>query len=154
VEVQALVSPTRYPFPKRVATGLDINRCQILLAALEKHAGLNLDNKDVYINLAGGLKLKDPALDLALCAAVLSSAKETPVSHEQVFMGEAGILGTVAKVPLIERRCAEAGRLGLKQCVTAPLSAAEKKGASRAAGDALDIKEVSSVSDLYRAIVK
>ena len=71
-EVQALVSPTRYPFPRRVATGVDLNRCLMLFAALEKHIGLPLDNKDIFVSLAGGVKLKDPALDLAICAAVLA----------------------------------------------------------------------------------
>lgn len=124
-EVQALVSPTRYPFPRRVATGIDLNRCNILLASLEKHSGVNLDNKDVYISLAGGVKIKDPALDLAVCAAVASSARDIPISHEAVFVAEVGILGQTAKAPLMDRRISEAERLGFKTVYTTELKAAE-----------------------------
>lgn len=126
-EVQALVSPTRYPFPRRVATGIDLNRCLMLFAALEKHIGLNLDNKDIFVSLAGGVKLKDPALDLAVCAAVISSCKEVPLPHDSVFMAEVGILGQVAKVPLIDRRLDEAQRLGFKKAYAAIVSKTEKQ---------------------------
>jgi len=118
IEVQALVTPTRYPFPRRIATGLDLNRCQVLLASIEKNAGVSLDNKDVYISLAGGVRMKDPALDLALCAAVISSAKDIAISNEDVFIGEVGILGPLAQVSLTDRRIAEAGRLGFKRAFT------------------------------------
>ena len=126
-EVQALVSPTRYPFPRRVATGIDLNRCLMLFAALEKHIGLNLDNKDIFVSLAGGVKLKDPALDLAVCAAVISSCKDVALPHDSVFMAEVGILGQVAKVPLIERRLDEAQRLGFKKAYAAVVTKAEKQ---------------------------
>ena len=126
-EVQALVPPTRYPFPRRVATGIDLNRCLMLFAALEKHIGLNLDNKDIFVSLAGGVKLKDPALDLAVCAAVISSCKEVPLPHDSVFMAEVGILGQVAKVPLIDRRLDEAQRLGFKKAYAAIVSKTEKQ---------------------------
>lgn len=126
-EVQALVSPTRYPFPRRVATGVDLNRCLMLFAALEKHIGLSLDNKDIFVSLAGGVKLKDPALDLAVCAAVISSCKEIPVAPDCVFMAEVGILGQVAKVPLIDRRLEEAQRLGFKKGFSASVTKGEKQ---------------------------
>ncbi len=126
-EVQALVSPTRYPFPRRVATGVDLNRCLMLFAALEKHIGLSLDNKDIFVSLAGGVKLKDPALDLAICAAVISSCKETAIAPDSVFMAEVGILGQVAKVSLIDRRLEEAQRLGFKQAYAAAITQAEKQ---------------------------
>ncbi len=111
-EVQALVSPTHYPFPKRVATGMDLNRVQMLLAALEKHISLNLDSKDVYISLAGGVKLNDPALDLAVCAAVISSARDKDLGGDNIFIAEAGLLGQLAQVALLDRRIEEARRLG------------------------------------------
>ena len=126
-EVQALVSPTRYPFPRRVATGVDLNRCLMLFAALEKHIGLSLDNKDIFVSLAGGVKLKDPALDLAVCAAVISSCKEIPIAPDWVFMAEVGILGQVAKVPLIDRRLEEAQRLGFKKGFAAAVTQGEKQ---------------------------
>ena len=125
-EIQALVSPTRYPFPRRVATGVDLNRCLMLFAALEKHIGLALDNKDIFVSLAGGVKLKDPALDLAVCAAVISSCKDIAIPHDSVFMAEVGILGQVAKVPLLDRRLDEAQRLGFTRAFTAPVSKEEK----------------------------
>ena len=126
-EVQALVSPTRYPFPRRVATGVDLNRCLMLFAALEKHIGLSLDNKDIFVSLTGGVKLKDPALDLAICAAVISSCKDIPLAPDWVFMAEVGILGQVSKVPLIDRRLEEAQRLGFKKAFSAAVTKNEKQ---------------------------
>ena len=97
-----------------------------LFAALEKHIGLSLDNKDIFVSLAGGAKLKDPALDLAICAAVISSCKDYPIPHDSVFMAEVGILGQVAKVPLIEKRMDEARRLGFTKTYTSVLTKQEK----------------------------
>jgi DNA repair protein RadA/Sms len=143
-EIQALVSPTRYPFPRRVATGVDLNRCLMLFAALEKHIGLALDNKDIFVSLTGGVKLKDPALDLAICAAVISSCKEIAIPHDHVFMAEVGILGQVSKVPLMDRRLDEAQHLGFKRAFTAPVSKEEKSRISKMAlAELLDINDLS-----------
>ncbi|MBE6420651.1 MAG: DNA repair protein RadA [Elusimicrobium sp.] len=142
-EVQALVSPTRYPFPRRVATGVDLNRCLMLFAALEKHIGLPLDNKDIFVSLAGGVKLKDPALDLAICAAVISSCKEIALPHDSVFMAEVGILGQAAKVPLLEKRLEEAQRLGFKKAYAAAVTSAEKQKLKK-----LSLLELQDLSDL------
>lgn len=142
-EVQALASPTHYPFPRRVVTGIDLNRCLMLLAALEKHVGLNLDNKDVYVSLAGGVKFKDPALDLAVCAAVLSSVKDIALPHDSLFMAEVGILGQIAKVPLIDRRLEEAQRLGFKKAYTAPLAKSEIKNLKN-----IQVIELTDISEL------
>ena len=116
-EVQALVSPTRYPLPRRMATGLDLNRVQVLLAALEKHCGVRLENRDVFVNVAGGLRPRDPALDLAVCMAVLSSAEDAPLSPDWVFIGEVGLLGKIGRVSSLEARLREAGRAGFKRAV-------------------------------------
>lgn len=143
-EIQALVSPTRYPFPRRVATGVDLNRCLMLFAALEKHVGLALDNKDIFVSLAGGVKLKDPALDLAVCAAVISSAKDVAIAHDSVFMAEVGILGQVAKVPLLDRRLDEAQRLGFQKAFIAPATAQEKaKIKTMSVTELLDLPDLS-----------
>ena len=142
-EVQALVSPTRYPFPRRVATGVDLNRCLMLFAALEKHINLPLDNKDIFVSLAGGVKLKDPALDLAVCAAVISSCKDIALPHDSVFMAEVGILGQVAKVPLIERRLDEAQRLGFKKAYAAAVTKSEKQKLSK-----MTLLELADLNDL------
>ena len=142
-EVQALVSPTHYPYPRRVTTGVDLNRCLMLFAALEKHIGLPLDNKDIFVSLAGGVKLKDPALDLAVCAAVISSCKEIPIAHDSLFMAEVGILGQAAKVPLLDRRLEEARRLGFKKAYTAALSRTEKRNLKD-----LAVLELADLNDL------
>ena len=115
----------------------------MLFAALEKHIGLSLDNKDIFVSLAGGIKLKDPALDLAICAAVISSCKDFPIAHDSVFMAEVGILGQVAKVPLIERRLDEARRLGFTKAYTSVLAKQEK---SKLKG--LTLVELADVNDL------
>lgn len=142
-EVQALASPTHYPYPRRVATGVDLNRCLMLFAALEKHVGLSLDNKDIYVSIAGGVKLKDPALDLAICAAVISSVKEVPVPPDWLFLAEVGILGQIAKVPLIDRRLEEAQRLGFKTVFTAPVSKSEKQKLTT-----ISLQEICEINEL------
>ena len=142
-EVQALASPTHYPYPRRVTTGVDLNRCFMLFAALEKHVGLSLDNKDIYVSIAGGGKLKDPALDFAVGAAVISFVKDVAIPHEWVFLAEVGILGQIAKVPLMERRLEEAQRLGFKTAFTAPLSKQEKQHLS-----GLTLQEITEINEL------
>jgi DNA repair protein RadA/Sms len=116
-EVQALVTPTRYPLPRRMATGLDLNRVQVLLAALEKHCGLRLESRDVYLNVAGGLRPRDPALDLAVCMAVMSSAEERALAPDWVFVGEVGLLGRLGRVSSLDARLREAGRAGFKRAL-------------------------------------
>lgn len=142
-EVQALASPTHYPYPRRVATGVDLNRCLMLFAALEKHVGLNLDNKDIYVSIAGGVKLKDPALDLAICAAVISSVRDIAIAHDALFLAEVGILGQIAKVPLMDRRLEEAQRLGFKMAYTAPLSKSEKQKIT-----SVTLQEITEINQL------
>lgn len=141
-EVQALVSPTHYPFPRRISTGIDLNRCQMLLAALEKHVSLNLDNKDVYVSLAGGVKVNDPALDLAVCAAVISSVWDKALSGGSVFIGEVGILGQTAPVSMTDRRVEEARRLGLSKIYIPVLSDRSVKKMQ----DLLEVEDILSLS--------
>ncbi len=116
-EVQALVTPTRYPLPRRMATGLDLNRVQVLLAALEKHCGVRLESRDVFLNVAGGLRPRDPALDLAVCMSVLSSANDTALPSDWVFIGEVGLLGGLGRVASLDARLREAGRAGFKRAL-------------------------------------
>ena len=111
-DVQALASPTYYPTPRRAVNGADTGRMALLLAVLEKRAGMRTYNQDVYINVAGGLELSEPAADLALCAAVASSLKDKPVGPEIAVMGEVGLAGEVRTVPQCERRISECARLG------------------------------------------
>ena len=111
-DVQSLTSPTYYATPRRAVNGADTGRMALLLAVLEKRAGLRTYNQDVYINVAGGLELSEPAADLALCAAIASSLKDKPVGPEVAVMGEVGLAGEVRTVPQCERRIGECARLG------------------------------------------
>ena len=111
-DVQALTSPTFFGTPRRAVNGADGGRVALLLAVLEKRAGRKTYNQDVYINVAGGLELSEPAADLALCAAVASSLQDRPVGPEIAVMGEVGLAGEVRSVPQCERRVSECARLG------------------------------------------
>ncbi|MDL2206745.1 DNA repair protein RadA [Eubacteriales bacterium OttesenSCG-928-N13] len=117
VDVQALVATTVFGNPRRMASGVDQGRLALLLAVLEKRAGLPLYNQDVYINIAGGLTLNEPAADLALCAAVASSAKNVSLPANCVVMGEVGLAGEVRAVAQAERRLSECARLGFEHVV-------------------------------------
>lgn len=119
VEAQALVVSTKYPLPRRTATGLDLNRVLVLLAAMEKHLRLHLEDCDVFVSLAGGVRLKDPALDLAACLAIVSSARETPLPADTIAIGEVGLLGEVSRVPHLENRLREAAKAGFKRALVA-----------------------------------
>ncbi|MBO7663652.1 MAG: DNA repair protein RadA [Clostridia bacterium] len=111
-DVQALTSPTYFGTPRRTVNGADAGRVALLLAVLEKRAGQKTYNQDVYINVAGGLELSEPAADLALCVAVASSLKDRTLSPEVAVMGEVGLAGEVRTIPQCERRISECARLG------------------------------------------
>jgi len=117
LEVQALVSSAVYGMPQRSATGFDLRRLNMLLAVLEKRCGFRLGQSDVFINLAGGLRLEDPALDLALMAAIMSSYHAEPLPQRCVFSGEVGLSGEVRAVQRIEQRISEAEKLGFTDIV-------------------------------------
>jgi DNA repair protein RadA/Sms len=117
VEVQALVAPGGYGSPRRTASGLDANRMALLVAVLGRRAGIGLGSHDVYANLAGGLELDDPGLDLPLCLALASSLRDRPVPRDMVAIGEVGLLGELRPVPGVERRLREAARLGFRSAV-------------------------------------
>lgn len=112
VEVQALVSTAAYGTPQRSATGFDVRRLNMLLAVLEKRAGFRLASKDVFLNIAGGIRLVDPGVDLAVVAAVLSSNFDVTIPQDVCFAAEVGLSGEVRAVARLEQRIAEAGRLG------------------------------------------
>jgi DNA repair protein RadA/Sms len=115
IETQALVSSAVYGTPQRSATGFDIRRLNMLLAVLEKRAGFRLAIKDVFLNIAGGIKVSDPAIDLAILSAVLSSNLDVPISREVCFAGEAGLSGEIRPVSRIEQRIREASKMGFKK---------------------------------------
>lgn len=114
IEVQALVSTSAYGTPQRVSTGYDVRRLNMLLAVLERKAGFKLATRDVFLNLAGGLRVIDTALDLAVIGAILSSAFDKPVTKQMCFSAEVGLSGEIRPVSRIEQRILEAGRLGFK----------------------------------------
>jgi DNA repair protein RadA/Sms len=117
VEVQALVTPTGYGIPQRTATGFDQKRLSMLLAVLEKRLGLRLNTQDVFVNAAGGMRLAEPAVDLAVASAAASSFSDKPVLSDAAIFGEIGLTGEVRGVSQPDRRVAEAERLGFKKCV-------------------------------------
>lgn len=112
VEVQALVNRTSYGYPKRTASGIDLNRINLLVAMLEKRTKLNLADQDIYINIVGGIKLTEPAADLAICMAIATAAKGMQLKQNAVVFGEVGLSGEVRHVPFIDKRLAEAKKLG------------------------------------------
>jgi DNA repair protein RadA/Sms len=117
VEIQALVVFSKLPMPRRVASGFDYKRLELLLAVLQKHVKLPVDTMDVFVNVAGGLKLQDPAADLGICLAIFSSLKNVSLK-KVVAVGEVGLLGELRSVPSLEKRIKEAKKLGFTKIVT------------------------------------
>ncbi len=117
IETQALVSPAAYGTPQRSSTGFDLRRMNMLLAVLEKRSGVRISAKDVFLNIAGGLRVDDPAIDLAVVAAVLSSAEDLPISNNICFAGEVGLSGEIRAVSRIESRISEAEKLGFEKII-------------------------------------
>lgn len=124
VEIQALVNPTSFGYPKRTASGFDLNRLNLLIAVLERRTKLNLSDKDIYINVVGGLRLNDPAADLAICMAIASAAAGKRLDDKLVVFGEVGLGGEIRSVHSGDRRVAEAKKLGFTQAI-APKAAAK-----------------------------
>ncbi len=145
VEVQALVTPTVFGTPRRTASGVDYNRLVVLLAVLEKRAGLHLSGYDVYASAAGGVTLDDPAADLGIAGAVASSLRNRPADPAAVAVGEVGLAGEVRAVPQLEVRVQEAARLGFRRCLVPPSSGA-------AARD-IEVVEVASLSEALERLI-
>jgi len=117
VEIQALISPTSFGNPRRMATGIDANRVPLLMAVLEKRVGLMLQNQDAYIKVAGGVKLDEPAIDLAVAVSIASSFRNQPTRPEDIVIGEVGLTGEIRRVSRIEQRVQEAAKLGFKRVI-------------------------------------
>ncbi|HEX7155518.1 MAG TPA: DNA repair protein RadA [Thermoanaerobaculia bacterium] len=125
IEMQALVAPTHFPSPRRMAMGLDSNRVSLLLAVLERKGGGNFAQHDIYVNIAGGLQVDEPALDLGVIAAVLSSQHNRPLPHDVVLFGEVGLLGEIRSVSQADLRAREAAALGFKRVIVPQSNAVE-----------------------------
>jgi DNA repair protein RadA/Sms len=117
VEVQALTSPTSFGLPRRTATGVEFSRLLMLTAVLSKRVGLGLSNQDIYVNVVGGMKIGEPAADMAIATAIASSFRELPVDPQLALVGEIGLSGELRRVRDVERRVAEAASLGFRRCI-------------------------------------
>lgn len=148
IETQALVSTAAYGVPQRSSTGFDLRRLSMLLAVLEKRCGFRLGIKDVFINIAGGIKVEDPGIDLALVCAVLSSNEDLPIPQDVCFAGEVGLSGEVRPVNRIEQRIGEAEKLGFKKIV---LSQYNMKGIS-ADNYKIKLLPVSKMEEVFSLI--
>ena len=116
-EIQALVTPTGFGNPRRMSSGIDLNRVILLIAVLEKRARMNLSSSDVYINVAGGLKIYETAVDLGICAAIAASQTDTALPKDMMFIGEVGLSGELRAVSQLEKRLSEAAKLGFKSAI-------------------------------------
>ena len=148
IEAQALVSTAAYGTPQRSATGFDIRRMNMLLAVLEKRVGFKLAQKDVYLNIAGGLRVNDPAIDLSVISAILSSNMDVEIEPTICMAGEVGLSGEIRPVNRIEQRIAEAEKLGFKQIVV-PKSNTKRLDLSRYS---IEVKSVAKVEEAFRLI--
>ena len=148
IEVQALVSSAAYGTPQRSSTGFDGRRLNMLLAVLEKRVGFKLLQKDVFLNIAGGLRVQDPAIDLAVLAAVLSSNMDIALDAGTCLCGEVGLAGEIRPVNRIEQRIAEAQKLGFRRIL---IPAEQKVDQSRYS---IEIIQVKKVTDAFRLLIK
>ena len=117
VEIQALVCRTNFGFPRRQATGTDLNRVNLLMAVLEKRAGLQLSDCDAYVNIAGGMKIIEPAIDLGIIIAIASSFRNRPIEENTLAFGEVGLSGEIRAVSQAKQRVLEAKKLGFTTCI-------------------------------------
>ena len=150
-EIQALSCTTPFPYPKRTARGIEVNRLQLLLAVLERRCGIYSRNYDVYANVAGGLNLYDPASDLSICAALASSLKDAAIPSDMCFIGEIGLAGEVRPASKTHIRVKEAARLGMKTVV---LSAREGNLHKSGTPENLEIVKVRSISHMLEKVLK
>lgn len=148
-EIQVLASRSYLPYPRRTVTGYDLNRAQMLIAALEKNLGLHFEEMDVFISIRGGLKFREPSLDLAICAALISSVKDIPVPPDHIFIGEVGVLAQVSAVPFTDRRLSEAFRLGFKHSFIHKLRGSTKSSYKKPA-----VHQTGDLSELLKYMLQ
>ena len=146
LEIQALTSPTNFGNPRRLASGIDYNRLLIIIAVLEKKVGLNLGTQDIYLNITGGLRVDDPAIDLAVAAAIVSSYRESPLPSHMVVMGEVGLTGEIRQTGQMERRLLEVAKLGFQTLIIP-----KEKGILKTAADLdLTVYQIQGLDDALR----
>lgn len=150
IETQSLVAASAYGTPQRSCTGFDLRRLNMLLAVLEKRCGFQLGNKDVFVNMVGGIKVEDPALDLSLIVAIISSLHDIEVSPKAVFSAEVGLSGEIRPVNRIESRITEAGKLGFRQMFVAGAQAAGMNGKF----SNIEVIGVHKLEEVFRSVFK
>jgi DNA repair protein RadA/Sms len=148
IETQALVTQSVYGTPQRTVSGLDLRRLQLLLAVLEKRGGFHFGVKDVFVNIAGGLRIEDPSIDLAVISAILSSYEDNPLPQNICFAGEIGLNGEIRAVNRVEQRIAEAEKLGFEKIIISPFN---KKGLNKN-NFKIDVTAIGKVDELYRLL--
>ncbi len=147
IEVQALVTPTSYGVPQRNTTGFDYRRLGLLIAVLEKRAGIRLGQQDVFVNIAGGVRVDEPAVDLGIAASIISSMRDVPIDSQSVGVGEIGLSGEVRTVSQIEKRVQEASKLGFKRFI---LPKNNLKGITRANGiQLIGVERIEDAIDIW-----
>lgn len=146
IEVQALVTQSVYGTPQRTVSGFDLRRLQLLLAVLEKRGGFHFGVKDVFLNIAGGMKVEDPSIDLAVLCALLSSFEDVPLPHNICFAGEVGLSGEIRAVNRVEQRIAEAQKLGFNKIIVSKYS---QKSLSKKEFD-IEVIPMGRVDEVYR----
>ena len=152
IETQALVSPSPYGTPQRTATGFDTKRMSMLLAVLEKRCGFRLGAKDVFLNITGGIRVEDPAIDLGLAAAIISSHEDIPIPAKTCFAGEIGLSGEIRAVNRVEQRIAEAQKLGFEQIFISKYnmpSGAKDKNRLDLSRYTIDVKVVGRIEEVF-----
>jgi DNA repair protein RadA/Sms len=147
LELQALASRSQYGLPRRAANGLDPTRLHMIVAVLEKRAQVNLHEADVHVNVAGGLRVQEPAADLPVALAIASSLRDRPLPAETVVIGELGLAGEVRRVGRMERRLQEAARRGFVRAIV-------PKGSTAAAPPGMELVEVGDLIDAVNAFCK
>lgn len=145
VEVQALVHSTNFPAPRRMAVGCDANRMVLLVAVLERFAGLSFADRDIFVNAVGGLTLREPAADLAISAALASALLDRPLPGRAIFFGEVGLLGEVRPVSRVEARLRQAATLGYRLAVMPPMQRPLH-------GPQIEVREIATLPDLVRTL--
>jgi len=146
-EIQALTTKTNYPAPRRTASGVDYNKMALIIAVLEKHANLNLSTFDIYVNVAGGMRLAEPAIDLSIAIAIASSCKDFIMPTDTVAIGEIGLTGEIRSVTAIDKRITEAEKLGFKRII---IPAGNAKTVSSSAIEIVPVKNIKQALDILR----
>jgi len=148
LEVQALVTPSNYGYPQRVSNGFDQRRLSILLAVLEKRAGIRVSSTNVFVNIAGGIRITEPAADLAVCAAIASSLTEKVIENQTIIIGEVGLGGEIRSVGHIEKRIQEAEKLGFKNAIIPSSNKKELKSSG-----SISVKTFDNLDQVVKSIL-